>query len=122
MVQSQSLKPEGVAEIPENILPEFSLILLETSLIKTISWLTKFQFLFQELVLQYVIQNNMKTNFKEQKPGSKWIRKFLKRNKLTTKKAEMIISYLILSLGRYIHLIYIFSVQVRVTKGHLKPS
>ena len=29
MVQSQSLKPEGVAEIPENILPEFSLILLE---------------------------------------------------------------------------------------------
>ena len=91
MVQSQSLKP-GVAEIPENILPEFSLILLETSLIKTISWLTKFQFLFQELVLQYVIQNNMKTNFKEQKPGSKWIRKFLKRNKLTTKKAEMIIS------------------------------
>ena len=29
MVQSQSLKPEGVAEIPENILSEFSLILLE---------------------------------------------------------------------------------------------
>ena len=29
MVQSQSLKPEGVAEIPDNILPEFSLILLE---------------------------------------------------------------------------------------------
>ena len=29
MVQSQSLKPESVAEIPENILPEFSLILLE---------------------------------------------------------------------------------------------
>ena len=28
-LQSQSLKPEGVAEIPENILPEFSLILLE---------------------------------------------------------------------------------------------
>ena len=28
-MQSQSLKPEGVAEIPENILPEFSLILLE---------------------------------------------------------------------------------------------
>ena len=26
-LQSQSLKPEGVAEIPENILPEFSLIL-----------------------------------------------------------------------------------------------
>ena len=29
MVQSQSLKPEGVAEIPDNILPEFSLILLQ---------------------------------------------------------------------------------------------
>ena len=29
MVQSQSLKPEGVAEIPDNILLEFSLILLE---------------------------------------------------------------------------------------------
>ena len=29
MVRSQSLKPEGVAEIPENILSEFSLILLE---------------------------------------------------------------------------------------------
>ena len=29
MVQSQSLKPEGVAEIPEIILPEFSHILLE---------------------------------------------------------------------------------------------
>ena len=29
MVQSQSLKPEGVAEIPENILPGFSLILLK---------------------------------------------------------------------------------------------
>ena len=29
MVQSQSLKPEGVAEIPENILSEVSLILLE---------------------------------------------------------------------------------------------
>ena len=29
MVQSQSLKPEGVTEIPENILPEFSLMLLE---------------------------------------------------------------------------------------------
>ena len=29
MVQSQSLKPEGVAEIPENILSEFSLKLLE---------------------------------------------------------------------------------------------
>ena len=28
-MQSQSLKPEGVAEIPENILPEFSLMLLE---------------------------------------------------------------------------------------------
>ena len=28
-LQSQSLKPEGVAEIPENILPEFSLMLLE---------------------------------------------------------------------------------------------
>ena len=28
-LQSQSLKPEGVAEIPENILPEFSLILPE---------------------------------------------------------------------------------------------
>ena len=28
-LQSQTLKPEGVAEIPENILPEFSLILLE---------------------------------------------------------------------------------------------
>ena len=28
-LQSQSLKPEGVAEIPENILPEFSLVLLE---------------------------------------------------------------------------------------------
>ena len=28
-LQSQSLKPEGVAEIPENILLEFSLILLE---------------------------------------------------------------------------------------------
>ena len=28
-LQSQSLKPEGVAEIPENILPEFSLILLK---------------------------------------------------------------------------------------------
>ena len=27
--QSQSLKPESVAEIPENILLEFSLILLE---------------------------------------------------------------------------------------------
>ena len=29
MVQPQSLKPEGIAEIPENILPEFSLILFE---------------------------------------------------------------------------------------------
>ena len=29
MVQSQSLKPEGVAEIPENILPGFSLILFK---------------------------------------------------------------------------------------------
>ena len=29
MVQSQSLKPEGVADIPENFLPEFSLTLLE---------------------------------------------------------------------------------------------
>ena len=29
MVQSLSLKPESVAGIPENILPEFSLILLE---------------------------------------------------------------------------------------------
>ena len=28
-LQSQSLEPEGVAEIPENILPEFPLILLE---------------------------------------------------------------------------------------------
>ena len=28
-LQSQSLMPEGVAEIPENILPEFSLMLLE---------------------------------------------------------------------------------------------
>ena len=28
-LQSQSLKPEGVAEIPENILPEFSFILME---------------------------------------------------------------------------------------------
>ena len=28
-LQSQSLKPQGVAEIPENTLPEFSLILLE---------------------------------------------------------------------------------------------
>ena len=28
-LQPQSLKPEGVAEIPENNLPEFSLILLE---------------------------------------------------------------------------------------------
>ena len=28
-LQSQSLKPEGVAEIPENILPEFSLTLME---------------------------------------------------------------------------------------------
>ena len=28
-MQSQSLKPEGVAEIPENILPEFFLILQE---------------------------------------------------------------------------------------------
>ena len=28
-LQSQSLKPEGVAEIPENILPEFSLLSLE---------------------------------------------------------------------------------------------
>ena len=28
-LQSQSLKPEGVVEIPENILPEFSLILPE---------------------------------------------------------------------------------------------
>ena len=28
-LQSQSLKPEGVAEIQENILPEFSLMLLE---------------------------------------------------------------------------------------------
>ena len=28
-LQSQSLKPESVAEIPENILPEFSLSLLE---------------------------------------------------------------------------------------------
>ena len=29
MVQSQSLKPEGVAGILENILPKFSLILVE---------------------------------------------------------------------------------------------
>ena len=29
MVQSQSLKPEGVVEASENILPEFSLIILE---------------------------------------------------------------------------------------------
>ena len=29
MVQSQSLKPDGVAEIPDNILLELSLILLE---------------------------------------------------------------------------------------------
>ena len=29
MVQSQSLKPEGVAKIPENISQEFPLILLE---------------------------------------------------------------------------------------------
>ena len=29
MVQPQSLKPEGVADISENFLPEFSLILLE---------------------------------------------------------------------------------------------
>ena len=28
-LQSQSLKPEGLAEIPENILPEFSIISLE---------------------------------------------------------------------------------------------
>ena len=28
-LQSQSLKPEGAAEIQENILPEFSLMLLE---------------------------------------------------------------------------------------------
>ena len=28
-LQSQSLKPEGLAEIPENILPEFSLMLLD---------------------------------------------------------------------------------------------
>ena len=28
-MQSQPLKPEGVAEMPENILPGFSLILLE---------------------------------------------------------------------------------------------
>ena len=28
-LQSQSLKAEGVAEIPENILPEFSFIFLE---------------------------------------------------------------------------------------------
>ena len=29
MVQSQSLKPDGVAEIPDNILLELSLVLLE---------------------------------------------------------------------------------------------
>ena len=29
LLQPQYLKPEGVAEIPENILPAFSLILLE---------------------------------------------------------------------------------------------
>ena len=29
MVQSQYLKSEGVAVIPENILPEFSFVLLE---------------------------------------------------------------------------------------------
>ena len=29
MVQSRSLRPESVVEIPENILPEFSLTLLE---------------------------------------------------------------------------------------------
>ena len=47
---------------------------------------------FKELVKQYVIRNNMETSFKEGKPGPKWIRKFLRRNKLTMKKTEMIIS------------------------------
>ena len=32
----------------------------------------------------------METSFKEGKPESKWIRKFLKRNKLTMQKVEMI--------------------------------
>ena len=32
----------------------------------------------------------METSFKEGKPGSKWIRKFLKRNKLMMKIAETI--------------------------------
>ena len=32
----------------------------------------------------------MEISFKEGKPGPKWIRKFLRRNKLTMKKTEMI--------------------------------
>ena len=34
----------------------------------------------------------MESTFKEGKPGPKWIRKFLRRNKLIMKKAEMISS------------------------------
>ena len=42
------------------------------------------------MVREYVVENNIKTPFKNDRPGRTWIKMFLKRNKLSLKKASMI--------------------------------
>ena len=43
-----------------------------------------------DLVKDYVTLHGTKTAFKENRPGKEWLRNFMKRNKLNTKKANMI--------------------------------
>ena len=43
-----------------------------------------------DLVQYYVTLHGIKTPFKENRPGKEWLSNFLKRNKLNTKKANMI--------------------------------
>ena len=43
-----------------------------------------------DLVKDYVTLHDIKTPFKENRPGKEWLRNFMKRNKLNAKKANMI--------------------------------
>ena len=43
-----------------------------------------------DLAKDYVTLHGIKTPFKENRPGKEWLRDFMQRNKLNTKKANMI--------------------------------
>ena len=76
-----------------------------------------------DLVKDYVSLHVIKTPFKENRPGKEWLRNFMKRNKLNTKKANMI-SYVCMPDTSNPFVVYNFfeTIQKIANENNLSPS